>query len=50
MRLFGARNASAVCAGISIETWVDMSGEFFDQATIFLQAGTGGDGMTTMRR
>ena len=27
-----------------------MSGEFFDQATIFLQAGTGGDGMATMRR
>ena len=27
-----------------------MSVDFFDQATIFLQAGTGGDGMATMRR
>lgn len=29
---------------------VGMSGDFYDQATIFLQAGTGGDGMATMRR
>lgn len=27
-----------------------MSGDFFDQATILLHAGTGGDGMATMRR
>jgi len=27
-----------------------MTADYFDQATIFLQAGTGGDGMATMRR
>ncbi len=27
-----------------------MTADFFDQATIYLQAGTGGDGMATMRR